>query len=845
MANPRAPSSQWHILLCRAAIPGRHDEEAARIAALQKHQTGHSRACGVDLSTVSAYITQVHLRLPALLLFFIGFSAMAQQTPVIPPTVPTAGRSDEMVKLQFPNSDVKDVLAFYERLTGKRIVADNNVLGPVNIVVNTQVPRSEAIRIIEINLLLNGFSLIPEDNDIVKVVGISKNPRTAAVPIFSDLDQLPEGERVVTFLFKLQFADPAELTQTLYGGQYIAQSTYTNFVALPKAQALLVTESTGVIRTLAKVIHEIDVPPAEVQSEFIKLERADAKDVIEKLEKIFEKQQTATGVPGAAPAIRQTTTTTEVQPPPNAAPPSAPSVTIDNSTSGLSEESIVIGKIRLTADIRTNRIHVITRPINLPFVRRLIHEFDSDVPFGEPAKRTLKFVSASDVLDIVKQAITEPGTNPSDAAGAAGANPATRQNANTQRGAGSNASSFGGSNASSGGGFNVNEELSTEPRDTTPQAVTVGNTKIIADPRENTIIVIGNKEVQQRVFNLLDQIDVRAPQVMLNTVIGELSLNDDQEFGIDYLLHSPASNLLNTTGGNTTGGTGTGAGTGTGTTTTSVSNIFAQQNGNILAGTQGTSLGTAAAAAAGIASGGGFNALVGATNSLDVIVHALDSTGRFRITNRPMVFTSNNKKAVIASGQRIAIPTQTLSNLVNNTTVNNTAAVSSSIQYEDVVLQLEVVPLINSDREVSLDILQKLDSIVPGADRNVGGTNVPTISRRYIKSNLSVANRSTVVLGGLITRTGGSTITGIPLVSRIPVLGYLFKNTAKKNDRAELIVLIRPVVSNTPFESVENSRVEQNRLLIEPSLDATIDSTAPRAKAASKSVNFRYEDESK
>src|SRR5205823_1575613 len=104
------------------------------------------------------------------------------------------------------------------------------------------------------------------------------------------------------------------------------------------------------------------------------------------------------------------------------------------------------------------------------------------------------------------------------------------------------------------------------------------------------------------------------------------------------------------------------------------------------------------------------------------------------------------------------------------------------------------------------------------------------------------ANRATIVLGGLITRQGGTNSSGIPLVSRIPLLGYLFKNTSKKNDRAELIVLIRPVVSTSPFESSENSKIEQDRLLIEPSIDATIDSSRPVVKSAPKAVNFRYQD---
>src|ERR1019366_4119052 len=89
---------------------------------------------------------------------------------------------------------------------------------------------------------------------------------------------------------------------------------------------------------------------------------------------------------------------------------------------------------------------------------------------------------------------------------------------------------------SSGGSLNVSEELSTTAVDTTPKAVTVGNAKIIADQRANSIIMLGNREVVMKVQKILDEMDVKAPQVAISTVIGELTLNNDEEFGVDYFL---------------------------------------------------------------------------------------------------------------------------------------------------------------------------------------------------------------------------------------------------------------------------------------------------------------------
>ena len=89
----------------------------------------------------------------------------------------------------------------------------------------------------------------------------------------------------------------------------------------------------------------------------------------------------------------------------------------------LSEEAVIVGKIKITPDVRTNRIHVVTRPINMPFIRQLIHEFDANVEFAKPVTRYLQYVSAGDILPVLVQALTEPGTEQGAGAGGQGGLP--------------------------------------------------------------------------------------------------------------------------------------------------------------------------------------------------------------------------------------------------------------------------------------------------------------------------------------------------------------------------------------------------------------------------------------
>jgi type II secretion system protein D len=752
------------------------------------------------------------------------------------------------VRLQFPNTDVREVLGFYEHLTGKRVVIDNQVQGTVNIVVTGDLAPEEAVRIIEINLLLNGITLIPvEHSNIVKVVGNGKNPRGSAIPIISDELLLPTGEQVVTFIAKLNYADATELGQTLTGFIGQTQGGYSNITALPKAQTLLITESSATIRGLLHILHEIDVPPAEVMSEFIALERADATDVLEKLKTIFEKQPGSNGAAAVAAPGTAAAHPVRASLPADTVVETTGDKTVEIHSASLSEDSIIIGKIRLTADVRTNRIHVVTRPMNMPFVRKLIQEFDSEVKFGEPVSRPLRFVPVADVLDVVVKAITEPGMkeDTSTSPGSSGAPGSKQANANSPSGNGSsnalfsnnNSANNGGSGGSSGSDFNVTEQLSTQPVDTTPEARIIGTTKIIADKNANAIIVIGGDDVKAKVFRLLDHLDQRIPQVMLHTIIGELNLDQKDQFGVDYILRNAGLGLSpvvlngglgtnNSANSSTSTATGTGAvanGTGTtgttGTTTGNGATNLVGFNGNQPVPNLGNLLSQNAVGSVVAAGGSGVTGFVSGGNSLTAVVTALNNSNHFRVVSRPSVFTRNNKKAIIASGQEIPVPTsiQSALNSVNN---SNGIVSQSSVEFKTIALQLEVVPLINSDREVSMDILQKEDQV--SGSTMIDNNSIPNVATRYVKTSVTVPNEATLVLGGLITQSTNKTKSGIPVLSNIPWLGALFSNTTKEKIRTELVILIRPEVSWAPPEAVQLRERAEEFMNMPPNLEASI-----------------------
>src|SRR5207245_2595678 len=328
--------------------------------------------------------------------------------------------------------------------------------------------------------------------------------------------------------------------------------------------------------------------------------------------------------------------------------------------------------------------------------------------------------------------------------------------------------------------------------------------------RAKSIILLANRQVVTKVEKILDEVDVKAPQVALSTVIGQLTLNNNEEFGVDWFAKYN-KRFVGISRNNTIFGSDNplipipGSSVVPGSSVPPVTNgvidpanliNFSQIIQNVTNGT---------------------NIYVAAGSAFASIVHLLESTGRFKVVSRPTVFTSNNKKAIIASGQEVPVPVNTLTNVA--TTVTGTAAVQASIEYKKVVLQLEVVPLINSEKEVSLDILQKLDSLVPNGNVVISGNSVPTIDTKYIRTNVSAPNGSTIILGGLIQDQKPQQNQGMPYLSRIPLIGAAFRGTATGKLRRELIILMCPQVTLTKLDSYRLRQKWEDTTHFGPELD--------------------------
>ena len=773
--------------------------------------------------------------------------------PALPANTARNAGGEQMEPLEFLNSDVKDVLFKYQQLTGVKLIYSTQLVGNIYISVR-DVTKAEAVKIIELSLNINGFYITPVDGEekLMRVTEIGRSPKSVGIPFIdteAGLASIPVvNEQVVMYLMKLKWADPTEMSQIITQGLLSqSQGNYSSAVPLPKANAILITETTPFVRTIINFVKTVDVEPAEVTSLFITLQHAQAEDVVTNLEKLFEKTQTQTTSTSNAPQgiqpqgrfnRNQGNPNGQVnpngQPIPGANTGGAPtpenlSIELTGGTGiGPTEDNIIIGKVKIAADKRTNRIHVVSRPVNLKFIQTLIKEYDADVPLPEPAVRALRYRAVDEVLDAVVAAIKDPGEKdsaggPGGAALGQGARPGqtnqtnnTNQNRNTA-GANSNSSLSGGSSDAGA----LGESLSTTEKSTVPIAQQVGKSTVIADPYSNTIIVVGTSDVKQKVLALLDKMDTEQAQVMVEVVIGELKLTKDENYGLDYILkNGPALNGTN----NPIGSTGTGTGTGTTTTTTGI--VGYNDTGSPVLNLNGL-LNQKNITRALTAGSGGFSGFLSASNSFDVVLNLLESTNRFRVITKPSVFTSNNKRAVITSGEEVPVPTQITSGFTGNASNNLTS--NSSIQFKPIELRLEVLPLINSQREVSLEVVQNVSE--RSGSTIIDNNAIPNVSRRAIKTYVTVPNRGTLILGGLIKESNDFTRSGIPVLSNLPWIGPLFGKTTKNKTRSELIVIMRPIVTKGPPETAALREETMQGFAIPPDFDQALAPTGLREKA--------------
>jgi general secretion pathway protein D len=304
----------------------------------------------------------------------------------------------------------------------------------------------------------------------------------------------------------------------------------------------------------------------------------------------------------------------------------------------------------------------------------------------------------------------------------------------------------------------------------------LGQTKILADERTNSLLIYAGKEDMKTIKEIVAKLDVVLAQVLIEAVILELTLTDSRDLGFNYLQHPQQV-------GNVTG----------------VGAINTKQflHASDFSGINGVTN-----------TGGsipqGFSYLTSFGQDLDVTVTALAGNSRAQILQRPRIQTSHNEPAHLFVGESRPYPTSSYYG-------GGAYGGYSSIQQLNIGVTLDVTPLINPDGLVVMDIQQEIDSFEGNVTiQNVG--DVPITATKTASAKVSVRDHDTIMLGGLIETDKNKNSSGVPFLMDVPLLGYLFRSSHRDETRKELIVLIRPTVLPTPEIAALTAAAEKNKM---------------------------------
>lgn len=315
--------------------------------------------------------------------------------------------------------------------------------------------------------------------------------------------------------------------------------------------------------------------------------------------------------------------------------------------------------------------------------------------------------------------------------------------------------------------------------------------RVSADDRTNTLLVVDTPSKVEEIRQLVSKLDKPVQQVLIESRVVVATDNFARELGAKFGI----------SGGYQTGNT---------IVSTSGSLATADQMSNIALANRVAGLGGLPISAPGSVGGGilvpnignrlnvnlpassptgSFGlAILGADYLLDLELSAAQTEGRSELISSPRVITANQQEADIKQGQEIGYVTFTGG-------TSGGGASTATVQFKEAVLELKVTPTITADNRVYLTLDVKKDainSLVP----NPGGGFVPQLDKREITTSVLVDNGQTVVLGGVYEFDKSTDIAKVPFLGDIPGIGALFRDTKKKDSKAELLIFVTPRILN-------------------------------------------------
>lgn len=304
-------------------------------------------------------------------------------------------------------------------------------------------------------------------------------------------------------------------------------------------------------------------------------------------------------------------------------------------------------------------------------------------------------------------------------------------------------------------------------------------TRIFPDEVANSLIILATPEDYALIAETIKKIDVAPRQVMIEGLIVQVKLKDNLSFGLSWSVNTDVN----------------------------ITNIKPFNNNINLSGD--ININNPVAAAQKAVSSKGFT-FVGKdpSGTVRAVLSALTDESTAKVLAAPHILVSDNREARIQVGSQVPLTTSQTSTTAATGTV---PSITSTVQYKDIGIILKVKPQVNDSGLISMELSQEVSSI-GDVSVDVGGLKNITIDKIEAMSNLVALDGETIVIGGLIREDTSKSKDGIPLLSKIPIIGNLFGNTTDDMSRTELVILLTPHVIRNQVEAAKVSSDYLQRL---------------------------------
>ena len=676
-------------------------------------------------------------------------------------------RPGEPVTLNFANAEIEAVARTMATITGRNVVVDPRVRGQINLVTEHAVPPAKAFDQFLAALRLQGFTVV-EASGLYKVVPeADAKLQGGSVSVAQSGASGPAGGQIVTQIYRLNHESAANLVPVLR--PLISPNNTIN--VSPGTNALVITDYADNLQRLGKIIAAMDVSTAS-DVEIIPLKHSVASELAPLVARLID-----SGNGSAA----------------------------GTATPGQSDTTV---KTTLLAEPRSNALVLrAANPARVAQVRALVQRLDQPAAPGSSAASGNIHVVYLKNADATKLAATLRAAMAAGSGSTAGASTTPSATASTPTLGTMNTGTTSNTSSSTNSGLGAGASSSNASASNQPST----GGQIQADPTTNSLIITAPEPQYRQLRTVIDKLDGRRAQVLVESLIVEVNANKLAQFGIQW------QGVLGKQGDGTVGVIGTNSGT---------------SGANILGLTAALASGDTSAIGTAVGGlGGGLNlALAPRINGqyyLGALANFLQNSGDANVLSTPNLMTLDNEEAKIVIGNNVPFVTGSYAN-----TGGNSGAVNpfQTVERKDVGLMLRVRPQINENGTVKMAIYQEVSKIDEATAKN---TNGPTTSKRSIESNVLVEDGSIIVLGGLLEDSYAQAEDKVPLLGDVPVVGNLFRSENRARKKTNLMVFLRPVVVRdaAASDALLIDRYESIRALqqqVQPS-SSTVLGTVPSA----------------